>query len=267
MTAPLGLVVYDGPSCLPGEANNRIVAILTGVARPSGNGKVGDMLQLWILPAGENPWAAKASGGDSAVCGTCPLRDGRCYVSLMRGPAEVWRAWQAGRYLDGQQLDAAGLAAAALARPGVRGIRFGAWGDPAALPIEVLARLVDACHARRLVHAGYTHAWREPSTAPYQRYLMASTEDEAGRLDALARGWRTFYVMPTDAPVPPDGARWCPAAPEGGASRTCATCGLCGGGERGPSIAIRAHGNAVAASVWRARARQESGAEKIAPTA
>lgn len=236
------MIIYQGPSRLTGAP---IVAILTGLDRPSSNGKTGDMPQLWILSDdGRDPFAARKAGADEAVCGDCPLRDGRCYVNLLRGPLAIYRAYLAGRYPDGRALDADGIRAACCTRLGrPRSIRLGAYGDPAALPLDVVERLCAASP----VHTGYTHAWRRfPELRPF---LMASADSQADADEAHALGWRTFRVV-CDGGRLADGELWCPAAPEGGATRTCATCGLCRGGSRGPSIAIRAHGSAVAMSVW-----------------
>lgn len=242
------LIIYTGPSRLDGSP---IVAILTGLDKPSGNEKTGDMPQLWILPdAGEDPFAAKKSGGDAAVCGDCPLRDGRCYVSLLRGPLAIYRAYKAGKYSDGRHLTAEQIRAACTTELGRRrSIRLGAYGDPAALPLPVVQRLVSASP----VHTGYTHQWRRfPELRPY---VMASCDTVADYEEARAQGWRCFRVASAPARELQPGEVWCPAAPEGGASRTCAECGLCRGGERVPSIAILPHGAAVSMAVWRVRER------------
>lgn len=245
------LIIYSGPSMLDGSP---IVAVLTGLDKPSGNGKTGpNVAQLWIMADGEDPFAAKKSGGDAAVCGDCPLRDGRCYVSLLRGPSAVYRSYKAGMYDDGRELTSAQIRAACTVRGARKIIRLGAYGDPAALPLDVVQRLVSASP----VHTGYTHQWRRfPELAPY---MMASVDSPAERDEAQALGWRTFRTVgpgedATSTLSPSE--RWCPAAPEGGATRTCSTCGLCGGGSRGPSFAILAHGGAVASAIWRAQARR-----------
>ena len=247
-----GLIIYAGPSRLD---NTPIVAILTGLGRPSVNEKTGDMPQLWVVPdSGEDPFAAKKSGGDAAVCGDCPLRDGRCYVNLLRGPLAIYRTYKAGKYDDGRDYSPAQIRDACTTKQGRRrAIRLGAYGDPAALPLPVVQRLVSASP----VHTGYTHQWRRfPELAPY---VMASVDSPAERDEAQAAGWRTFRTVgPGEdaASTLSPSERWCPAAPEGGASRTRSPCGLCGGGLRGPSFAILAHGGAVSAGIWRAQARR-----------
>jgi hypothetical protein len=58
------------------------------------------MAQLWILAANVDPLTAVATGADTSVCGTCPLRlpvtkgTGRvqCYVEIGRAPRMTWRS-------------------------------------------------------------------------------------------------------------------------------------------------------------------------------
>ncbi len=72
LRASNGVTLYRGPSALDGSP---IVAIATGIKRPSANAKTGAMVQVWILPDnGENPLESVRSGEDASVCGDCPLR-------------------------------------------------------------------------------------------------------------------------------------------------------------------------------------------------
>src|SRR5277367_6348937 len=140
-TAPPGaFVVYRGPSMLGGGAP--IVAILTGTHGRSHNSKTGGMAQLWILPA------------DVAVCGSCPLRPSgggevTCYVRTFQGPLSTWKANRDAPV----RLDEALVS---LRRYGV-GLRLGAYGDPAALPEDVVTALAGAAAGG----TAYSHAWRE----------------------------------------------------------------------------------------------------------
>jgi hypothetical protein len=96
-----GLVLYHGPSLLD---RGPIVAVLTGLWRPSANRKTGAMLQTWILRADESPTDAHRSGADASICGPCPLRGSsgganrRCYVNLGRAPLAVHRTVHSGLY-------------------------------------------------------------------------------------------------------------------------------------------------------------------------
>lgn len=224
-----GAVVYDGPSAINGQ---RIVAILTGLKAPSKNVKTGSMTQLWILSAEELPTAALKSGKDESICGDCPLRgilgkQRSCYVQL-RAPQAVWKAWQRGSYgaWDGT--------------PFRHALRLGAYGDPAALPLDLVQRLVDSAPKG---HTGYSHQWR--SLAPqWKDLLMASVETPEGVSEAHAAGWRTFRVLPKGAAV--EDRRHdeiiCPATPEGGLKTTCANCRLCSGASPAKSVTLLAHG-------------------------
>jgi hypothetical protein len=240
---PLGFTVYEGPSMLDGSP---IVAIATGIRTPSNNRKTGAMVQVWILPLDASPLESVRTGADASVCGDCPLRgllgkERACYVDLGKAPLGVWRAFHRGAYAE--------WSGEAFSRP----LRLGAWGDPAALPADVLERLTSSAPKG---HTGYTHAWRKLTGRKGRRYrslLMASADSEADGRTARARGWRTFRVLPAasaaEGPILPGESPaevWCPASPEGGDRSTCDRCKLCSGssGRTDPrkSIAIRAHG-------------------------
>jgi len=238
MTRPTGVEIYRGPSQLDGAP---IVAIATGLTRPSVNRKTGPVVQVWIMPQHAAPHETLRDGSDASVCGDCPLRGlagkGRaCYVDLPKAPLGVWRAWRADRYprWDGS--------------PFARKMRLGAWGDPAALPIGVLESLT---RAAPLGWTGYTHQWRNLTGrkgARYRSLIMASADSEADGRTARARGWRTFRVLPK-GDRQPSGSRpreiVCPATTPG-STTTCETCGACNGStgraDRRVSIVVEAHG-------------------------
>lgn len=225
MSKPNGAVVWRGPSALTGDP---IAVVTTGLARPSANPKTGDMIQTWIMPEHEAPRASIESGGDRAVCGDCPLRKS-CYVNTAQAPGAVHRTMSAGKYPDNPNPDTR------------KAVRLGAWGDPAAMPIDVARTLV----ADAPGWTGYTHQWRTADTA-WAGLVMASVESIEGKREAQAKGYRTFRVMPpgsTEADLQDDEIM-CPATPEGGMRATCATCGLCKGtASGGKSIALIAHGS------------------------
>jgi hypothetical protein len=149
------------------------------------------------------------------------------------GPASVYRAFHAGRY--------------PIATPDLvwrllsgRSLRLGAYGDPAALPIDVV-RVLASFTVR---HTGYTHQWRtiDPS---WSAYVMASADTAADRAAANGLGYRTFRVRPAEDPI---GTReiTCPASDEAGKRTTCDRCALCGGNAGRlaglKDITIAAHG-------------------------
>jgi len=240
-------VFYRGPSQLTGDP---IVAVVTGLRLQSKNRKTGPMLQTWILRSDVTPSEAVASGGDEAICGRCPLRGslearthhmrqtrqapslkfGRaCYVPYFQAPTNIWKALP----------HTPALTPAALAAQ-LRGrfVRVGAYGDPAAVPFAVWDRALATIRG----WVGYTHQWA--TCDPRLRdLLMASVEDEAGAMDAQARGWRTFRARRPHESLRTNEIT-CPASAEAGHRSTCQQCGLCrGGASQSPkSIAILAHG-------------------------
>lgn len=223
MTAiPTGYLLYDGPSNLN---HKPIIAVATLRSR---NRKIGPMVQTWILDRETAPHVAVRTGADASVCGACPLRGAVCYVTMHQAPLSVWRAYQRGAYrrmfgpsyLDG------------------RPVRFGAYGDPCAVPLSVWTEV--AQRASRWI--GYTHQWRLARMVGFQRLLMASVETACDARIARALGWRTFRVL-GDADRVTTSEVTCPNTTHGTA---CADCLLCDGsnppGDARKSIAIAVHG-------------------------
>ena len=222
------MIVYEGPSRL----NKRpIVGIITSGSK---NLKTGAQDQLWILDASESPASAVASGADVSVCGSCTRRRSLatasdtdpCYVLVFHAPRSVWEAYQRGSY-TGRTLQPAGS------------LRLGAYGDPAALPGRVVARLVRRWAQHGHTWTGFTHQWR--TARHLRRYCMASVDTPTEPREAALRGWRTFRV----GAAPTDGEIACPASKEQGHRTTCNRCGLCNGAaspdDRRKHITIRAH--------------------------
>ena len=176
-----GYVLYSGPSRLN---QHPIIAILT---LHSKNRKTGDMPQVWILPADVLPTKAAASGEDEAVCGDCAFRPvftvgvrevKNCYVTLIHGPNQIWTGFHRGIYsTDWPPI---------INRP----VRWGSYGDPAALPIRILMKLADTCAAG---HTAYTHQWRRFQAL--RHYMMASVNNADEQAEATRQGWRTFRVI------------------------------------------------------------------------
>ena len=232
---PNGVIVYRGPSMIDGSP---IVAIATGLEDLSNNPKTGGMLQLFILSAIADPVKVAKRGQDASVCGNCqhrPANDNTCYVALFQGPLSVYRAFRRGNYLD-HGLEYATHEIARAGKP----VRLGAYGDPAALPVDVVAAICSVAPG----HTGYTHQWRSfPQLRPY---VVASVDSPDQLIDAHAAGWRTFRTG-TAADVTVAGIREiaCPASDESGNRTTCAKCRLCDGsahqGVRA-SVKINPHG-------------------------
>jgi hypothetical protein len=150
--------------------------------------------------------------------------DSRCYVQTFQGPRAVWSSWREGAYPFAEShmplLEDAIRA---------RGIRWGAYGDPGAVPLGLIRHW-----SRYGRSTGYTHQWRR--RPGLRGLMMASVETLEDARAAQARGWRTFRVRPRgeELPIGPDGKSWtgeleCPASAEAGHRTKCQACGLCNG--------------------------------------
>ena len=218
-----GFVIYE---------NAWIVAIATGFERASANVKTGEMIQVWILNRNVHPVVAQQLGKDRVICGDCPARPalgGNCYVETGKAPAAIYRAYRAGRYPR--------LASCEVFK-GKR-VRFGAYGDPGKLPLQLVREIAQASDG----WTGYTHQWRNPLCKGFATLLMASVDSVEEQLQATRAGWRTFRVADK-------GSEWrlrdeisCPASKEAGMKTTCAKCRLCAGASKGAakSIVIQQH--------------------------
>ncbi len=239
---PNGAIIYRGPSLLDGAP---IVVIATGLKNSSANAKTGDMIQTWIIRDDLKPWDAVKTGADASICGDCKHRghivDGKvkgrtCYVTVFQAPTSIYNAFRRGTYPDLTGADLGKLAAG-------RNVRIGAYGDPAAVPVNVWERL--AFQAKTTT--GYTHQWKTPANDALKYLTMASADTATEQAEAVAKGWRTFRVKkPQDHQL--KGEVVCPSTTVG---LSCADCGACKG-KKGPNpmkghIVINVHGNGAAA--------------------
>lgn len=223
-----GIELYRGPSKLDGKP---IVVILT---LHSSNEKTGDMAQTWIIRQDMSPAEAARCGADESVCGHCRHRHhlgGACYVLPFQAPTRVWHSWQAGRYPVATPKH--------LRRLKGRAIRFGAYGDPAAAPVEIWQKLSKVAS----MTTGYTH---QVEQLPYLDamdmldHCMVSADSEAEALFYQGMGARTFRVKRPEEPML-EGEVYCPA--DSNAEIQCLDCGLCSGAYgTGKSVAINVHG-------------------------
>lgn len=232
---PRGYIIYRGPSLL------NQAPIVAAVVAESANPKTGAMSQAYILPDNDSgPVAAIRSGDDVSVCGDCkhrPRNAGTCYVVVRQGATQVWRSLRAGAYVD--MTSYVDIVSEILAG---KMMRLGAYGDPAAVPVEVW-REVTSCLSGWV---GYTHQWRDAAAQPLRELCMASVDTPREMDLARAMGWRTFRVRLSDEPLQ-HRESVCPASAEAGHKLQCATCRACDGlrSERKGSIAILLHGNHV----------------------
>lgn len=207
--------IYNGPSILHPEVP--ILGLLSNVDRPSENSKTGNQVQLWILLRDQSPVEGVKTKADVAICGTCPLRGSICYVNHAFGTANVWRSWKRGNVT---------LGFPPRYKTRFRSLRLGAYGDPAALPIELLTTLV----TRFRTWTGFTHLWRDAH--PDLRALcMASVETPALAEEANLMGWRSFRIRTsTDETRFKDEALCAHEATH--KEITCENCGACNGNQK-----------------------------------
>lgn len=234
-TSPTILVAWRGKSQIDGGPIRVVVYCLrTG----SKSRKTGPMVQVLICRDDLLPYLAVKQGLDSSVCGNCPLRPakgGGCYCNL---GAYYPRVWETSCKLVANLKDVC----EAIRRSGLP-VRIGSWGDPAAVPIEIIRAIVDAARdpSGKPRHTAYTHAWRDH---PELRDIaMASVLSVAEKNAAERAGWRTLRIRSNEMPVLPDEIV-CPASKEAGHKVTCSQCMACSGtGRKGPNVVIQAHGS------------------------
>lgn len=237
-----GVIFYEGPSLINGEP---IVAIATLRSR---NVKTGPMIQTWILNQNINPVEAIATGQDDSICGSCRHRGSgkgknrSCYVNVGQAPNNIYRKFKNDGYTDCED-------DYSWARR--RFVRCGAYGDPAAVPTRVWAKIC----AESSGWTGYTHQWRDCDQY-LRNFCMASADSESERDAARNAGWRTFRVRDESDPLGP-GEFVCPASPEGGNRMDCLNCLACSGlrdgklSARSGSVSIVVHGSKPKLAGWK----------------
>jgi hypothetical protein len=220
---PTGYIVYEGTSVLNGEP---IVAVIT---TKSANIKTGNMAQLWILRSDMHPIEAKEQGLDNAICGMCQFRQslgGACYVNIGQAPSAVYRTYSKGGYPIANDLSIF---------EGFK-IRFGAYGDPAAIPVSILATLKR--YAKN--NTSYTHQWKDnKDNDTLKAVSMASVDNLLEAEEAKKAGYRWFRVT-NDISTLREDEIICPNTTKG---IQCADCNLCSGNAvKAKSIVIETHG-------------------------
>jgi len=237
------MIIYEGPSLLDGQ---QIIVVATGMQAKSKNDKTGSMIQTWILLRDIDPREANKSGADYAICGDCPHRGKAttaldrvlaikrtCYVLIYQAPLNVWKAFHRGSY-------ARAVDSEAIAEVGRdRKVRFGSYGDPAAVPSYVWKALL----LYALGRTGYSHQSGLDNADFVAEIMMVSADNMTMAQAAWDKGHRTFRVIDSLAAIT-DNEVLCPASKEAGQRTTCDKCGLCAGSSiKAKSIAIVAHGN------------------------
>lgn len=252
MAAITGVVFYRGKSLIDGKP---IIGIATFMTK---NAKTGNLVQTWILREDVHPIEAINNGADESICGSCPLRGvirpasertkdsksssdttnkGRsCYVLVQNAPLNIWHSYHKGNYPE--------LSAEHKKHFFGKGLRYGSYGDPVAIPLKAWEKLAKICTGTS--EPGYTHQWRDKRFQRWALKVMASTHSIAENKIAQAAGWRTFRTS-LDIDDKAGNETICPASEAGGFKANCETCGMCNGrkgmedGRR--SIVILGHGH------------------------
>jgi len=249
---PIGLVLWEGPSLIDGQP---IVVIATGVFGDSENRKTGNVIQTYILKKDMPPHFARRLGTDTSICGDCKHKEANtCYVNLCHGPIPVFNAYLNNgyrEYVDGVD--------SVFFKDKI--VRFGSYGDPAAVPYEVWKILSNISRG----FMGYTHQWKTCDQR-LKNLCMASVDSirKENKEFELARkmGWRTFRVYGTVdgekvQDVIADSEIVCPASKEGGVLVSCEKCRICSGLSKpsAKNVLIMFHGDSPATgSNWKQRA-------------
>ena len=219
-----GYIVYEGASRFDRKP---IVAIIT---MNTTNEKTGNMAQLWILRSDIEPHQAIKTGDDQSICGGCIHRHhtgGACYVTVHQAPLAVYRAYKRGNY---RAIDSSEYKSIF----GGKGLRFGAYGDPAMIPTSIVKGLSDAA----LFTTGYTHQWKIKRLQDTLEYVQASVDNlkEYLQVKEIKPSAKSFRVVKNQTDLMPNEIE-CLADSHG---LSCAQCKKCDG--KTQDIAIMVHG-------------------------
>lgn len=241
LVAPTGVVIARGKSVFTGE---NLIAVATGLRRPSTNKKTGPLIQVYVLSHDESPSDQARSRRDKSICGHCKHRQGSlgtCYVDLSRGADRVWAAFHSARYAQ-WTCDHAVLFANAV-------VRLTAFGDCAALPLDVWRPFIQVVRGNGGFVLGYTHSWRVCDQG-FRDFCMASVDSKAEHVEANALGYRTFRIRLKGSPLLEHEIQ-CPADTHADVSSlcgvekgaiTCFECRACSGGPDGANVSLVPHG-------------------------
>ena len=197
----------------------------------SGNRKIGNMIQLWVVPKNQTVTESRRTGNDAKLqCQGCPLASNKgCYVASYYVDAIQRSAWAGKKPRAKSKSDIASL---------VRGrfVRFGAYGNPSKIPLSLVKLIAKESKG----WTGYFHDWHKMSQSrakAYGEFFMASCEP-GNQSQAQALGLRTFTTRsPQEAPH--EGSIDCPSS----RGVKCQDCRLCSGTTtRAKNVSIPVHG-------------------------
>lgn len=205
--------------------------------KKSENAKTGDMHQIGFLHSDMIPTECIKQNADVEICKGCHLRGAMCYVN----PVTLNQKWRK-------------FAPMPVDKPIVnKPIRFGEYGNPSLLPLNMIRDLVNAARkVGRVTHTGYFHDWLEnPKRRQYGKYFMASVDEPTAhakgmsvdQLYAKAKsyGLRTFRILkPGDCKH--QNEIECPYP-----RVQCKDCGLCSGTQHNSQkdIVVQLHGSPI----------------------
>jgi hypothetical protein len=222
--AESGYIVYEGASRFDQKP---IVAIIT---MNTANEKTGNMAQLWILRSDIEPHQAIKTGEDQSICGGCIHRHytgGACYVTVHQAPLSVYRAYKRGNYraIDSSEYQSIFTN---------KGLRFGAYGDPAMIPTDIIKGLSDAA----LFTTGYTHQWKIKRLRDTLDHVQASVDNlqEYLKVKQIKPSAKSFRVVKNQTELMANEIE-CLSDSHG---LSCAQCKKCDG--KTQDIAIMVHG-------------------------
>ncbi len=220
-----GYTIFEGKSPITGDD---IIAVIT---LKSTNIKTGNMASMWILHKDLSPIEASKEGKDESICGMCPHRHnlgGACYVTLFQAPLQVWKSYHKGNYPKVNDMTIfEGMS-----------VRFGAYGDPNVIPIDILVQLKSVVKNS----TSYTHQWKtESDNESLKSVSMASVDNKAEATLAIQNGWRYFRVTNDISDINKATEIVCPNTTKG---IQCIDCGLCKGNTiKAKNIVIEVHGS------------------------
>ena len=220
-----GYTIFEGKSPITGDD---IIAVIT---LKSTNIKTGNMASMWILHKDLSPIEASKQGKDESICGMCPHRHnlgGACYVTLFQAPLQVWKSYHKGNYPKVNDMTIfEGMS-----------VRFGAYGDPNVIPIDILVQLKSVVKNS----TSYTHQWKtESDNESLKAVSMASVDNKAEAKLAIENNWRYFRVTNDISDIDKATEIVCPNTTKG---IQCIDCGLCKGNTiKAKNIVIEVHGS------------------------
>lgn len=225
-----GIIFYEGQSLI-----DKSPIVMIGILL-SKNKKTGNIIQTFIIKSDKKPTEAIKDKSDISICGDCKHRGRSCYVNVGQAPNNVYQAYRKRKY----ELYDPKLHDKILKN---RKIRFGSYGDPTAVPLEIWENLFKLSYK----HTGYTHNWK--NNPEYKNFLMASVDSEKEFLEAKKLGWRTFRVRSENDKLLKNEFQ-CPASKEESERLICESCMACNGGNNKSNVSIIVHGPKFKIQKW-----------------